>query len=274
MRLLAITVIGALGAAAQSLDVSAIMARVARNQTRSLEAWRNYRYHQAQVLSFMRGGKLTREERREYDVTPGPGASHRELAHFEGKYELKGQHVPLDKPGYETKHHDLDAWAMNDMSEDMTKDQEWCHAVSCNFFMLTERELAKYAFLLKGRETFQGTDVYRIRFDPKPHPNDKSEEFGSVDWKGEALIDVSEFQPVLVKTDLVPRIPFFVETLLGSSIRGLGFSTSFRKFEDGVWLPVTYDGGFTMRVMFFYERKVSISMNNTDCRRQARIAAR
>src|SRR6516162_7112725 len=50
MRLLTIAAIGVVGAAAQSLDVSEIMARVARNQTRSQEARRDFTYHQNQLL--------------------------------------------------------------------------------------------------------------------------------------------------------------------------------------------------------------------------------
>jgi hypothetical protein len=109
MKLLAISLLGLLAASAQSLDVSQIMTRVAANQTRSEKARRDYTYHQKQLLRLTRGsGKVAREERREYDVNPGAHGSHKELAHFEGKYEFKGQYVSYDRPGYEYKEMDID----------------------------------------------------------------------------------------------------------------------------------------------------------------------
>src|SRR5437867_13076047 len=94
MKLLLTFSLGA-AAAGQAPGVDEIMARVAHNQTRSAEARKQYTYHQKQLLRFNRGnGKIAREERREYDVTPAPRGFLKELAHFEGKYEYKGKYFP------------------------------------------------------------------------------------------------------------------------------------------------------------------------------------
>jgi hypothetical protein len=58
-----------------------------------------------------------------------------------------------------------------------------------------------------------------------------------------------------------------VQVLLGTNIKGLGFSVSYRKFGDGVWFPVSYGGEFEVRAVFFYKRIISISMTNSDFHR-------
>ena len=62
-------------------------------------------------------------------------------------------------------------------------------------------------------------------------------------------------------------MPLVVKTLLGTNIKGLGFSVSYEKFADGVWFPVSYGGEFDVRAVFFYKRTMAISMVNTDFRR-------
>jgi hypothetical protein len=263
MKLLAILVLTATGAAAQSLDVAEIMARVAHNQTRSQEARRDYTYHQKQLLRMTRGnGKVAREERREYDVTPGAHGSQKELAHFEGKYESKGQYVPYDKPGYTYKEMDIDGELIGEMSEEMMNEKGSRDGIAADLFPLTGHEQRKYNFQLLRREKYRGIDVYRVKFQPKPHLD--SDEAA---WKGEALIDAEEFQPVFVQTSLATKIPMAVKLLLGTNIKGLGFAVSYQKFEDGVWFPVSYGGEFEIRAVFFYKRKLSISMGNADFRR-------
>jgi hypothetical protein len=239
------------------------MARVARNQTHSQEARREYTYHQKQLLRMLRGGgKVAREERREYDVTPAAHGFQKELAHFEGRYEFKGSYVPYDRPGYTYKELDIDGELIHEMSEEMTNDKHSRDGISADLFPLTGHEQRKYNFQLVRREKYRGSDVYRVKFEPKPH-----QEMDEAAWKGEALIDTAEFQPVFVQTSLATKIPLAVKTLLGTNIHGLGFAISYQKFEDGVWFPVSYGGEFEVRAVFFYKRKISVSMTNADFRR-------
>ncbi len=83
-------------------------------------------------------------------------------------------------------------------------------------------------------------------------------------WKGEALIDAAEFQPVQVNTRMAAKVPLAVKTLLGTNIGGLGFSLTYQRIAEGVWFPVSYGGEFKFRGLFFYERSVTISMKNAD----------
>lgn len=263
MKMLVIFAILAGAASAQTPDVAEIMARVAQNQDRALEARKQFTYHQKQFLRMNRGnGKLAREERREYEITPAAHGYQRELAHFEGKYAHKGRLVPYDRPGYEYQDMDIDGDLINDLSEDMTNDRHTRDGLGADLFPLTAAEQRKYTFQLKGREQHRGRDLYRVRFEPKPH-----RDFDQAAWKGEALIDAEEFQPVFVQTSLAARIPVAVKVLLGTDIKGLGFSVSYQKFEDGIWFPVSYGGEFEVRAVFFYKRKISIAMTNADFRR-------
>jgi hypothetical protein len=264
MKLLAlIALAAALDGVAQTPDVNDIMARVAAGQTRSQDARKQYTYHQKQVLRMLRGsGKLAREERREYEITPAAHGAQKELAHFEGKYEYKGKEVPYDSPGYTYKELDIDGELIDEMSEEMTNDEHSKDGLACDLFPLTEAEQHKYTFQLKGTEQYRGRAVYRVKFQPKPH-----QESGEAAWRGEALIDAAEYQPVFVQTSLASRIPLAVKVLLGTNITGLGFAVSYERFEDGIWFPVSYGGEFAVRAVFFYKRKISVAMTNQNFRR-------
>ena len=261
MRELLMLAVVAVGASGQAPGVEEIMRRVAHNQTQSQQARRQYTYRQKQLLRLNRGsGKVAREERREYDVAPAAGGSHKELAHFEGKYESKGKYISYDRPGYEYKEMDIDGGLIDGLSDGLTNDAHSRDGLAANLFPLTEAELHKYNFQLKSTEQYRGREVYRVTFEPNPKVDESA-------WKGEALIDAAEFQPVFVHTSLALRIPLFVKTLFGTNIKGLGFSVSYQKFEDGVWFPVSYGGEFEVRAVFFYKRKISVAMSNTDFRR-------
>jgi hypothetical protein len=122
-------------------------------------------------------------------------------------------------------------------------------------FPLTTKQQEKYLFKLEGRQTMNGRDVYHVSFRPK----DKND----FDWKGEAFIDVHEFEPVVVFTQMSRKIPLAVRTLLGTNLPGLGFSVTYDREPDGVWFPVSFGTEFRMRVLFFLARDISMSLTNT-----------
>lgn len=260
MKLLAL-ILAATGfarAQADPPDIDRIMSQVGINQAKAQDLRSSYVYTQKQLLRFVRSnGKIAREERREYVVTPAVHEVKKDLVHFEGKYLDHGQFVSFDKPGYQHKDLDLDAELINDMSKDMTDDHESRDGIGHDLFPLTYHQQLKYDFKLLGSETYKGREVYRISFTPKPHMED-------ADWKGEALIDKAELQPVTVTTGLAWKMPLLVKALLGTNIKGLGFTLTYQKFEDGVWFPVSYGGEFEVRGVFVYRRTMSISMTNTD----------
>ena len=252
-------------ALAQAPDIDQIMRQVALNQAKSRDTRRDWVYTQKQVLRMMRSnGKLARDERREYLIVPRRRHSERKLVKFEGKYQDHGKEVAYNEPGYHYKDLDLDGELLDDMSNDMTNDGKSADGIARDLFPLTYHEQQKYDFRLKGTESFRGQQVYRVAFTPKPHQHPDDED--SFLWKGEALIDAAEYQPVLVNTSTATKIPMAVKILLGTDIRGLGFSVSYQKFAGDVWFPVSYGGEFDVRAVFFYKRKISVSMVNSDFR--------
>jgi hypothetical protein len=258
-QVLMLLALSAAGAAVP--DVREIMSRVAENQDRAQELRRQYTFHQKQLLRLMRGNnRVAREERREYDVAPEPEHVRKSLIHFEGRYERHGKYIDYNQPGYQYKDIDIDGDLINDLSEDMTNDGKSRDGLACDLFPLTAREQRKYDFKLAGVETWRGHEVYRVVFQPKPQADEAT-------WKGEALIDTAEYQPLEVHTSLAMRIPVAVKVLLGTNIKGLGFSVSYQRFEDGVWFPVSYGGEFEVRSVFFYLRKIAVSMVNDSFRR-------
>jgi len=262
MKVIAILAALAAVAGAQTPDVGTIMEKVGRNQEQAVDQRKEFTFHQKQILRMHRGnGKVAREEHREYDVTPATHGVKKELAHFDGRYEHKGKYVSYDRPGYNYKDMDIDGDLIDDLSNDLTDDDKSRDGISANLFPLTTGEQAKYSFKLLATEQYRGRQVYRVAYEPR-----KNQEEGAA-WKGEALIDAVEFQPVSVHSTLALHIPGAVKVLLGTNIKGLGFNVTYQKFEDGVWFPVSYGGEFEVRAVFFYKRTISVNMTNMEFRR-------
>lgn len=136
---------------------------------------------------------------------------------------------------------------LNDKSKD---------GVDSDLFPLTSKEQKDYAFQLLGRERMNGHDAFHIVFRPK----DKSD----LSWKGDAYIDTTTFEPVLVTTGLSRKIPFAVRMLLGTNLPGLGFTIVYAPQADGVWFPSTFSTEFKIRVLFFFHREILLDAQNRD----------
>src|ERR1039458_2475672 len=114
-----------LPAQAEEPTVDQIMARVAENQARAQDMRRAYVYNQKVLARFHRtNGKLAREEKLEYLVTPSPAGVEKKLTHFEGKCERGGKFITYDEPGKEIKDLDIDGDLIRDMVKDMTADKD------------------------------------------------------------------------------------------------------------------------------------------------------
>ena len=245
---------------AQAPSVEQIMSHVAENQARAQKTRRVFVYQQRVALRSHRdGGKLTREEIHEYTVTPTESGSVKKLVRFEGKYANNGKLISYNEPGYEYRDLDLDGEIMDDLAEDLTDDDSSRDGIGSDLFPLTADQQEKYTFALKGVEKYKAARVYRIAFRPKPG--------SQAPWAGEALVETQEFQPVRVTTRLARGIPLAVRTLLGTDVKGLGFSVAYDKFGEGLWFPVSYGGEFQIRALFVYKRTISISLANSNFRR-------
>lgn len=235
------------------------MARVAENQAKTEDARRQFVYHQKQTVTIRQAnGKVAREERREFEITPEARGGHRELLARQGRYEKDGEYVFFRNGGGEAAgvHAGIDAGMVEGFSEEMTRENSR-DGISNDQFPLTYHQQWKYEFRLAGVESYRGRRVYRVEF--VPH-----ERFG---WKGEAWIDAEEYQPAFVTTKMAHGLPLAIKTLLGTDVHGYGYSVAYQRFEDGVWFPVSYGAEFSLHALFFYKRTITISMTNSDFRR-------
>jgi hypothetical protein len=238
-------------------NAQAIMLKVAGNQDRAEKLRNEYVYQQhIRVVTRRTNGKLAREEIADYVVAPTPDGNKKEIKHIDGRYWH--QHGYLDfhgepVPGKDTIDGAIVESFRHDLLDSTSKD-----GVDKDLFPLTSEQQKKYDFELLGEQSAHGRRVYRIGFRPK----DKKD----IAWAGEALIDRQDFQPVRVFTTLSRRIPFAVRTLLGTDVPGLGFNVEYRRFEDGVWFPVSFGTEFRLRAVFFINRDITVSLENSGFR--------
>jgi hypothetical protein len=212
------------------------MARVAANQDRAVEARKHWVYHQNVLTrTHYTNGKLDSETQEEYIVTPTPDGFKRQRI---SRREVHG---------------DADVNVHDDGDRDGVP----------NWFPLSNKDRHKYAFTLLRDEEYRGRPVWVVGFRPKG----KAWRDDTGLWAGEALIDQQEFQPVLITTDLAEKLPLGVRVVLGTNVKDVGFKLTYRKLEDGVWLPESYGGEFKLRALFFIGRKISTSVRNSEFRK-------
>ena len=259
-------------AAQQTAPLSAadIMARVAAHQD-SAEAERaHYVYIQHARVTSHKGTKVLCEETTDSRVTPDEKGSHQQLLKLNGRLLQKGKYITytdLPKPKDANDHgvnisiggDDSDRNLVEQMRNNFTNDDsdgDSKDGFQTGLFPLTSKSLRDEDFKLIGRERMLNRDVFHITFTPK----DKSE-FG---WKGDAYIDTTAFQPVLVHTTMSRNIPLAVRMLLGTNVPGLGFSITYAPQADGVWFPATFGTEFRVKVLFFYSRQITVYAENRD----------
>ena len=230
------------------------MARVAVNQDRSELLRKQYVYKQhIHIVTHKPRGRLMREETADYDVVPMPEGTEKQLKHLTGRYWFKGAYKEFEsEPAPDAD--SVDAGLIQNFRE-VDADAKSKDGLSRNLFPLTTAQQQDYDFKFLGQEVEQARNVYHIGFTPK----DKDE----ITWAGEAYIDAADFQPVRVFTRMSRPIPLMVRTLLGTNLPGLGFNVVYKRQPDGVWFPVTLGTEFKMRVLFFLNRDVSISLENS-----------
>lgn len=261
MKVLTLILLAGTAFAQESAD--AIMARVAANQDRAQAARESMVYEQDVLIRLQRANrKLAREESYQFVVTPTRDGVTKERKSFAGKYEAKGVEHTYGQPGFEYKDLDIDGEVAHELVDDLTNDKSR-DGIARDLFPLRAAEVEKYRFTLKGRERYRGREVYAVRFEPRK----ASMEDDSRIWAGEALIDAAEYQPVLITTWMAHGLPLAVKTLLGTDLKHMGFKLAYEKFDNDVWMPVSYGGELYLRAVFFYKRHISISLRNSGFRR-------
>lgn len=239
------------------LSAEAIMLKVAANQDRAEKLRNEYVYQQhIRVVTRRTNGKLGREEITDYLVAPTPDGTKKEVKRIDGRYWHQHRYVDFHGEPVPDKG-TLDGSIVEGFRDDLLN-SESKDGLATDLFPLTSEQQKKYDFQLLAEETVNGRRVYRIGFRPKDRKG--------YDWAGEALIDCQEFQPVRVFTKLSRRIPFAVRTLLGTDLPGLGFNVEYRRFDNGVWFPVSFGTEFRLRAVFFINRDITVSLESSGFR--------
>ncbi len=260
---------------AQQLTAADIMSRVAANQDRSEAARTHYIYVQhAHTLS--RKGKTTQcEELTDFRIIPKDKGSDQKLLTLDGRLLYKGSYLhytQLDAHASNVKDDDslhigaigkdddpMDLDLVENMRHNLTADNSK-DGIGAGLFPLTSKMQAFYTYTLAGRGPMNNHDCYHITF----RPIDK-DDYG---WKGDAWIDATAFQPVLVHTTMARNVPFAVRTLLGTSVPGLGFTVTYAPqpadTPNALWFPITFGTEFKLHVLFFFNRTIVLDVRNHD----------
>ena len=232
------------------LTAEDIMCRVAENQERAEKARESYVYDMNVFVRLKRAnGKLAREESRDYVVAPGAKGAARKLVKVDGKILEGKKEFEYTEAGYKTKSLDLDGA----LTDSFARELLWRKDEMIGWFPLTRRRMKHYDFKLEGEEKYRDYDVYKVSFEE----NDDDD-----CWRGEALVDRTEFQPVLITTEWACKVPGAVKVLLGTNVQQIGAKISYQRFADGVWFPVNCGGEIKFRVLFLYARTVAFSGKN------------
>jgi hypothetical protein len=276
-------------------SAKSIMTRVAANQDRAEAERAHYLYVQHAKMVSRHGKTVKCEEITDYRFTPSSDGTKQDLLKVDGRYlkdhkyltytqllprddenkpkeadkgqgqssnkgetkdekkdrQKKDKNPPFDPNSDETIDRDLVENIRWGLIHDKSKD-----GIDAHLFPLTSKDQADYSFRMEGRERMNGRDVYHITFRPK-----KKDDFG---WSGDAYIDTTAYQPVLITTGMARKIPFAVRTLLGTNVPGLGFTITYAPQPDGVWFPVTFSTEFKIHVLFFFNRDIILDAQNRE----------
>jgi hypothetical protein len=280
-----------------------VMARVATNQDLAEAERAHYVYVQHAKMASRRGKTVMCEEITDYRFTPSGGGTKQDLLKVDGRFIKEHKYVTYtallprdeDKPkdadkdkGKEQsrtnadntndkndeKHHKedkkekdqdptFDPNSNETIDRDIVENMRWnlIHdkskdGIDSHLFPLTSKDQANYAYRMVGCERLNGRDVFHITFRPK-----KKDDYG---WSGDAYIDTTAFQPVLVTTGMARKIPFAVRTFLGTNVPGLGFTVTYAPQPDGIWFPVTFSTEFKIKALFFFNREIILNAENRE----------
>jgi len=242
---------------AQAPPADEIMTRVAENQERAKAARTRYVYDMNVFVRLKRAnGKPAREESRDYVVAPTQKGADRKLVKVEGKVVEGKKEIAYDDPKFRTKSMDIDGELTDSFAGDVmwSKDE---FGPMVDWFPLTRSEKTKYSFKLEGEEKYTDYDVYRVTF--IEHEDEC--------WRGEALTEKNEFQPVLITAEWACKIPAAVKILLGINVEHIGAKITYRRFDKDVWFPVNCGGELKLRVLFLYARTIAFSTKNSGFRK-------
>ncbi len=235
------------------------MQQVAQNQDRLQHERTSFVYDQHVRVTSRRGSKIVADQETNYTIAPLARNEQRTLVSIKLKYLQKGHLVEVNKD-LSADGESLDTGMVKSFRDDLVEGNSK-DGIQQDLFPLTSDEQKDLEFELRGERVVNGRAAYIIEFRPKDH-----HDFG---WAGEALIDKEEFEPVTVYTRMSRKLPFFVRTMLGTDVPGLGFTTQYTRVDKNVWFPASFGTEFKVHVLYFFHRTVSMSLQNDHFRHTA-----
>ncbi|MBM3783129.1 MAG: hypothetical protein FJW30_02155 [Acidobacteria bacterium] len=252
-------------------DAQSIMAKAAANMESGAEARRNYVYQQKVFARLLRtDGQVARQERRVYSAVPGKDRTAKELVSLDGEYHKnKNEVIRYTGPEFEKGGVDVDGALVESLMRDFVENKKSRDGIPHSLFPFRVADLPYYQFQWLGEGQHQGRRVLRIGFSPNKKTKCKNDEHSDcpMPWKGEALIDAEEYQPVRIATDLDFKMPWGVRFFLGTNLRQTGFSVTYTRVAENVWFPFTYGSEFRLDVLFGYKRVVTLALDSSDFKR-------
>lgn len=241
-------------------DLAQVLRKIAESQEQSIEARSRVVYTQYIHAKLHRAnGKIAREEKRTYTVTPTPKGFQRHLARFEGVYADGSQLIPFYEPRWKHKGLDLDAELMDDLINDWTGNAESRDGIDRELFPMTAAHQQKYKFTYAGTARQGAENRHRIAYEPLSKR--------SAPWKGDIFVEPESLYPTSLNSTFAYHIPMAVKIIFGISLRQVGFSVNYARAIDDLWLPVTAGTEFHWRVLFGYARTLTLSLKNSEFRR-------
>jgi hypothetical protein len=228
-----------------------IMRRAAENMDHAQAERARYVYDQNVFVRMKRAnGKTAREESREYVVVPGEKGAKRKMMKLDGKVIEGKKEIPYSDAKFRIKKMDIDG----ELTDSFAHDLLWARHGKVDWFPIHGKNLDRYTFTLDGTEKYREYDVWRISY-----REIKDDDGDPGCWTGEALIDRSEFEPVLLTSSWDCKIPVAVKMLLGINVHHIGAKITFRRFDKEVWFPVSCGGEMKLRIFFMYARTIAFS---------------
>ena len=266
------------------LTAAEIMARVAANQDRAETERAHFVYVQHASVQSRKGHTIMCQEITDTRVTPTPEGSTRNLLTLDGHVhdgdrtvhyatrpeDNKNQNnddtnvnigdketvLNADANNAPVQVSDTDIDLVENSRRNFTSDKKSKDGMLAGLFPFTTEQQKDKVFVLKGQEPMNGHQTFHIVF----HPKDKED----YDWKGDAWIDTTAFQPVLVRTALSRKLPFAVRGLLGTNVPGLGFTATYAPQANDIWFPASFGTEFKIKLFFFFEREIVVGVTNRD----------
>jgi hypothetical protein len=241
---------------AQTPDAMEIMRRVAENVDRAQADRAAWVYDQDIFVRLKRAnGKPAREESRQYTVAPTEKGAQRKLLKVEGKIFEGKKEIDYAQENYRQKDGDIDGALVNTFAHEIMWRRDNMGPMVYRF-PLESGNLDQYDFKFEGEERYRDYDVFKISFRQKEDA-----------WQGEVLIERNEYQPVLVTSAWIGKVPTAVMIGLGTSVKHIGAKITYRRFGKDVWFPVETGGEMKLRVLFLYARTIAFSARNAGFRK-------